>query len=278
VHLPGTYTDLTSYHGGYLATESGAEGFDVVTLDNTGAEVDRQPGDFRLAVSADGTEVAWLTSDHRSQAAMHRAVVSGSSDVVDSRSVPAGTAGGPVGFVGPGQVVYTTEGEAPEVRLLDFSGDERRLPGLLAVGGTSPVEPLLSGQVSVDDQGSCWVVREVPTGRDLWRTCDFSLGRFSPDGAFVMGHPAYRDGAGDSEVAILDAHTGDVVAHWRSTRDGQGFAQRLAWEDDDTLLATVFERGSWSMLRLDRDGSVTTALGPEEGDLDHGPWSFTTRP
>jgi hypothetical protein len=279
VDLPGSYTEVTAYHGGYLATEPGEQGYDVVTLDNTGAEVDRRPGDFRIALGGNGTVVSWLTGDQRNQAALHRAIVSGSSDAVDSLPVRASTATGPVGFVGSEQVVYQTQGEHPEVRVADFSDrSDRRLAGLIGVGGTSPSEPLLSGQVSSDDQGSCWVVREVPAARDLWRTCDFSLGRFSPDGRLVLGYPAYRDGAGDTEVAVLDARSGTVVAHWRSTRDARAVAAHVAWEDDDTLLATVFERGSWSMLRLDSDGSVTTALGPEPGEVDRSPWSFVTQP
>jgi hypothetical protein len=274
VDLPGSYTEVTSYHGGYLATEQGDEGFDVVTLDNTNTEVDRQPGDFRIAVGGNGTTVSWLTSQG-DQAILHRAIVTGSSDAVDTIPVRTSNATGPVGFVGAEQVVYQVQGETPEVHLADFAtGSDRRLAGLIGVGGTSPSESLLSGQTSADEQGSCWAVRQVTDGHDLWRTCDFSLGRFSPDGQLVLGYSAYRDGAGDSDVAMLDAHTGEVVAHWRSTRDSQAFAQKVAWEDDDTLLASVFERGSWSLVRLDHDGSLTTSLGPESGDMDRSPWSF----
>jgi hypothetical protein len=278
VHLPGTYNELTPYHGGYLATELGDQGFEVVTLDNTGKEVDRRPGDFRIAVGANGTTVSWLTLDG-ARPVLHRAIASGSSDVVDDVPVRSSAATGPIGFVDAEQVVYEVPGEAPEVRLADFADrSDRRLTGLIGVGGTSPSEPLVSGQLSSQDDGSCWAVRRVTDGHDLWRTCDFSLGRFSPDGRLVVGYSAYRDGAGDSELAVLDAHTGRVLAHWKSTRRSQAIAQRVTWENDDTLLATVFQAGAWSMMRLGDDGELTTALGPEQGDLDRSPWSFVAGP
>ena len=278
VHLPGTYNELTAYHGGYLATELGDQGFDVVTLDNTGKEVDRRPGDFRIAVGGNGTTVSWLSTEGE-RPVLHRAIVTGSSDVVDDVPVRSSAASGPIGFVDAEKVVYEVPGEAPEVRLSDFAdGSDRRLPGLVGVGGTSPSEPLLSGQLSSEDDGSCWAVRRVTDGHDLWRTCDFSLGRFSPDGRLVVGYSAYRDGAGDGELAVLDAHTGRVLAHWQSTRRSQAFAQKVAWENDDTLLATVFQAGAWSMMRLGADGALTTSLGPERGDLDRSPWSFLASP
>ncbi len=74
---------------------------------------------------------------------------------------------------------------------------------VLSVDGVSP-DGSLSGVTSITDAGSCSVVLGR-SGDKAWTTCDYTLGQFSPDGKYVIGHPAYRDGIGDGSVAILDA-------------------------------------------------------------------------
>jgi len=44
---------------------------------------------------------------------------------------------------------------------------------------------------------------------------------------------------------------------------------QTAREDEDHVLAVVYERGRWSIVRLGADGSAELALGPDPGsDLD----------
>ena len=272
--LPAGYLDVTSYHGGWLATGRANQGTEVVTIAADGTVTDTQPGAPELALSADGTEVSWLTGDGPST--LHQAIVSGMSDSVGDQQVPG--AAEPVGFVGPGRVVYETRTSKPQVRVTDFSGHDRAVDGLLTAGGTYQPDGLVSGMVSAGTSGSCWVVRSVDRADDLWRTCDFSLGRFSPDGRRVIGYSAYRDGLGDQEVAILDARTGRVLQHWQTHPTGTGFAHQVVWEDDGHLLVSWFEKQQWSVLRLSVDGSTSTALGPQAGRSDQPPWELTGRP
>jgi hypothetical protein len=257
---------------------AGEQGPQVVQLDATGGEVSREPGDGQLAVSADGTEVAWLTTAaNGSRGTLHRAVPSGSTDVVDEQPVP-GNAGPPVGFVAPGQVVYQRNGTQTQAWVTDFAGDNHRLDGLITVGGVWQPDGLVTGMTSVSDTGSCWVVRDAASGEDRWDTCAFSLGRFSPDGRYVIGYPAYRDGFGDTELAILDAEDGDVVAHWRNRPQLDGASTRVVWEDGSDLLTTFYEKGEWHLLRLSDDGSVSQALTPVRASDADNPWAFPPRP
>ncbi len=280
VELPASYLSVTPYHGGFLAADF-AEGEDyVVELDNTYAEVDRQPGSSRFALSADGTRVSWFTEDANGpKGLLHRAIVSGMSDEVIDQKVPGGVQYSPVGFVSSDEVVYQRYDDQPEVWVTDFAGTNRRLDGLLSAGGTSQEDGLVSGMVSASDTGSCWVVRQVSSGgRDLWKTCDYSLGQFSPDGRYVLAGPAYRDGIGDGEVAVLDARTGEVVAHWRCSLDGSAFVSTSVWEDGTDVLTPLFEDGSWHLLRLNVSGATTETLDPVTADMDHRPWTFLPRP
>lgn len=277
VELPAAYASVTPYHGGFLAADLTRGGQDVVELDNTYTEVSRHPGSPRFALSADGTRVSWFTVESGA-GHLHRAIVSGMSDQVDDQPVRGGSDFSPVGFASSDAVVYERTDAQSQVRVTDFAGTDRRLDGLLAAGGTSEEAGLVSGMVSASDSGSCWVVRQVTSGKDLWKTCDYSLGQFSPDGRYVLAGPAYRDGIGDGEVAVLDARTGDVVAHWRCSLDGSAFVSTSVWEDGTDVLTALFEDGSWHLLRLNVSGAIAETLTPVTADMDHRPWSFLPRP
>ena len=269
--LGAAYLDVAPYHGGWLATEPGEDGYEVVTLDASGTEVDRAVGDAHLVTSDDGTLVGWSTGT-----TLHRAIGSGMSDTVDDQELTTQVA--PVGFLGGGELVYTAGSDtaSPSVHVTDLAGKDTRLAGLRGAGGTSSARGgLVSGLVSASDDGSCWVVRSVATGRDAFRTCDWSLGAFSPDGRYVAAGPAYRDGIGDSEVAVLDARTGDVVAHWQRQGRDTAFVTTVAWEDDNDLLAPFFEAGRWHLLRLDVGGRLTDSLAPVTASMDDAPWHFS---
>jgi hypothetical protein len=272
--LPGKYLDVTSYHGGWLASGPARTGTDVVTIAADGTVADTVPGAPELVLSADGTEVSWATGETTST--VHQAIVSGMSDSVGDQQV-AGSAY-PVGFVGPGRVAYVTRTSKPQVRVTDFAGHNQVVDGLISAGGTYQPDGLISGMVTATADGSCWVVRSLDDAKDLWRTCDFSLGAFSPDGRHVIGYSDYRDGLGDGDVAILDARTGQVVQQWQRDSTQNAFAHQVVWEDDGNLLASWFEKGRWSVLRLSVDGSTSTALGPQAATDQQPPWLFTVRP
>jgi hypothetical protein len=59
-----------------------------------------------------------------------------------------------------------------------------------------------------------------------------------------------------------------VLHEFRSRGRGPSVLQ-TAREDEDHVLAVVYERGRWSIVRLGADGSAELALGPDPGsDLD----------
>lgn len=280
--LPAAYSSLTPYRGGILATETTEDGYYIVHLGQDMQELRRSRFDSDLAVSLDGARVAWASfGDRGSTRTLH---VDSSGDPSEDMTAPAVGSGDGVhlvGFLDPDKLVYQTYGAKSEVRVLD-NGD-RRLEGLIDARGTSQRNGLVSGLASYTRaDGWCYVVRDV-TGRrgDLWRTCDFSLGRFSPNGRYVLAGPAFLNGMGDSEVAVLDARTGAVVAHWqRAGKDSAGVAAQSVWESTTTVLTPYREDGAWHLLRLDLDGRVSEATEPVPApDADTpAPWTFTVRP
>ena len=175
-------------------------------------------------------------------------------------------------------VFFNDNGTNPAGYYASSHGISDQVADLRSVGGVSK-DGWVDGVVSADDFGSCSVMLDQDA-REQWRTCDYTLGRFSPDGKYVLGHPAYRDGIGDGSVAILDARSGKVLVDYKNDRQAQAFINNAVWDTDGTVLATVFARGSWSLLRLTPQGdlSLVDDLGALGSDMDQVPLVLETRP
>lgn len=152
-------------------------------------------------------------------------------------------------------------------------------------GSTVP----LAGAVALDDVAGSWAavrtragglepacseIRDLDAGRRLWDTCDHAFLRFSPDGTHVLGVASDSDGLGYGTVTVLESATGEEVLEVRPT--DPGFIGRLAWEDDQHLLATAwsYEDESWTVHRIGLDGSAEVAAGPVRGVDADNPFAF----
>jgi hypothetical protein len=247
----------------------------VVHLTADGTEVSRERGAARLALSTDGTQLAYVVSGGAAKPdELHSSGVSTMGGGEATQAVPAGVHATPIGYASGG-VVYQTDGTSPKVYLTNLSDPPVALPGLLAAGGADENNGVVSGQLTSGDPGSCWVVVKADTGRQVWETCDYALGAFSWDGRYVLGTDAYGDGLGSSGVAILDARTGEVVQRFARPAGSTLFVRDLAWEPSGHALdAIVHEGGSWQILRLGVDGSLEAATDPVSGSDTQSPYVF----
>ena len=138
-------------------------------------------------------------------------------------------------------------------------GIVEQVPGILAVGDVTEDGHMVA-MTSVSDEGSCWGRFEVWKKKPLWETCDHTLFDFSPSGERILAGPAYLDGFGQGSATVLD-DDGRVVAEWHS--EGHAALLNTVWEDDDHVLALVFEDDAWAILRLNvTDGSIELAVAP----------------
>ncbi|WP_371406708.1 hypothetical protein OHA10_14410 [Kribbella sp. NBC_00662] len=80
------------------------------------------------------------------------------------------------------------------------------------------------------DQNSCSSLLTVPAGKRLWRTCDYQIVGFTPDGATAIAGPMYQDGYGNGIAAVLDAKKGTLLHEW------SGVFRQWVPEDDQHLL------------------------------------------
>ena len=250
-------------------------------LDAAGSVTTTEPTTGALAVSNDGTVVAYATPGGELMTLVENA---DPLPAADPEALPAGILE-PVGVIGSGSCVESAggcavyfnaeNGEQGGAYVVQANGDVTRLP-VQTVSGVTP-DGVLSGVVSTTDTGSCSVVLRQD-GEPSWRTCDHTLGQFSPDGRFVLGHPPYLDGAGDGSIAVLDATTGDVLVEATNSMEHQSFINNVVWDTDGTVLMTVFEKGSWSLMRLSLDGSLSTLAAALGDNMDEVPLHLVTQP
>jgi hypothetical protein len=116
------------------------------------------------------------------------------------------------------------------------------------------------------DLTTCSAVRTAGD-RLVWQTCAARFVAFSPDGSLLLATGPVGDGLGETELAVLDARSGDPVVRYRTARGA--VITRMVWEDDAHVLAVVFDRGLWAVVRAGLDGRVEIAVPPVPGqDLD----------
>lgn len=263
--LPAAYDNVAAYRGGWLAYGNQQ----ITRIDNTGKVTGTTSGGDIVA-SDDGLELAWVEGG-----ALHSGLANGHSDMEPTQDLPSGTPGAAVGFLQGGKLVYDLEGTSPSVHATDLNGNDKVIPGLLKSWGVSQSANLVGGETKVNADGtSCWQV-SGPSGVAIWHTCDWALGAFSPDGRLVVGTPSQADGLGSSRVALLDAHTGKVTATF-STANG-AFLRNFAWEDGQHLLATAFDSGQWTIVRLGADGSAERAAPLAAGADTDPPYHLALR-
>lgn len=274
--LDNEYHAILPFGGGWMGTSFKEGEWKVTWLDANGHPTESAPGADRLAVTADGQHVAYFSPDPSGSGTL---TVEGPGNEKLTWRTPAGEQVNPVGMLGDRTVVVESYGTNPKVELATPDGRIQAVPGLIAARGASDVSGLVSGQTSYSDTGSCWSVLDPAAGRSLWKTCDFALGQFSPDGRYVVGTDAYGDGSGGGQVALIDASSKDVVVRFAKARNDRSIvATPLTWEDASHVLAEVFRDGQWMLVRLGLDGSMELAADPQPGEEMTPAFHLGTRP
>lgn len=233
------------------------------------------PMEGGFAVSADGSVAAFVKPDGTPvvvQAAGTRSF--------ELPRVPRGSGFNAVGVAGPDctlrsehagcQVWVARPGQNPESWLSTAAGTVAPVPPPLRIV-TAVADSWIAGVTRTMNAGSCSAVSSLGHPETpAWTTCNHALRSFSPDGRHVLATAAYGDGAGDTELAVLDASTGKVRLDLTTARDA--FITQMAWEDDGHLLVAVGEGRRHAVLRIGLDGSREYAVAPVTGDPYESPF------
>ncbi len=264
--LPGDFVQIAPYDGGWVGIRAGdyqPTGAQVVMLDADFQEVSAVLAGSALAVSADGTRVAWVEARGNGD---DWTVVNAPTDGGEQIRTPVRPDTQVEGFLAD-DAVATSHFENPVDEYSygqatpEGEFDAIPLAGYQYVGGVSEAGSLVAGQTEFLGDSTCSEVRRTDTAqpRLVFETCAYRLAAdFSPDGRWLIGYATYSD-FGSPTLAILDAATGDPVVEYVSSRRRAEAAvvHAAAWEDEDTVLAVVEQGGQQAVLRLEADGSAT---------------------
>lgn len=285
VELPEQYSYVVPYGDGWMGL-SGARGTTTI-LDGAGRAAGEPWPGVSGAISSDGQSVATeLYTTGGVDAQLWPRAGADPNDGYGSHVVAFDGDLQYAGFVGPETIAYNltvtgNQGATQNPYVASWFSDEepRQLTSLLDVRGANDVTGVVSGMTKIDDLAGefCAAVVKAEADSIVWDTCKYRLGRFSPDGRYVLGVDPLSDGAGTSGVTILDARSGAVVAEF--TLPDRSFMQDAIWESKSTVLAPVMQDGVWFLVRMRSDGTVEQALTPSrDGYDDSSPWRFQVTP
>ena len=269
VDLARSYRQVAAFGDGYVVQgiaddETGERVVEV--LDGSGAVTQSFASIDSVAVSDDGTLVVF--SDAEGELSLLEAGATSPT----SLDVQQGQQKLPVAVTGTApcesqcSVYYAVSGPDGGVNVLSVGDGQLESAGPFQRLDAVAPDGRRAGQVSSDTVEATACSAALEDGRQLWRTCDHSLGDFSPDGSHLIGTDAYLDGVGRSMVALLDAATGEpVVTYDVDTRAGDLIAD-WTWEDEEHVLVTLHSDGAWQVVRVGLDGTAEVATEPVPGD------------
>lgn len=280
VRPDGSEIDLgVRYDGGtvlgstLLATRSDDAGnrtFDVI--DETGDVTETIELVSDLAVNADHTTVAYLEPDGDLMTLWDPTAGDQGRVAIQSglrNTYPVAVVGGPSCSAGDDCTVYVEYGDAetPPQAVTSEGVTEQFVDGPAISVEDVTDTGLVAVQQSYSAQGSCNGLYDLEQDTFTWETCDYFLLELNRSGSHVAATHPYLDGFGNGWVAILDAAGNEIVRV-----DPAGATGRQVWEDDDSLLVTVYEKGGeWSVWRLNTDGTKEQALKGSRAGSDMNP-------
>ncbi len=273
LHRPdgATFALPDSYDGGTLLGDAfygvrnvdGSVFLDIVVGDGTVTEtIETASG---IAVNTDGTAVAYLERDGDLMTRWAEGQVEIPSDLGRDITLAA-FVGGPDCNVGADFCrVFANHGDletSPEEVTSDATVNVN-IPDALRINDADE-----TGLFTVLNKsrmaGSCGGLYDEVSADYVWETCDFQVLDLSPDSLHVSGTDDYGDGLGAPYASILDAASGEEVVRFDPE---DGFVREMVWENDEHLLALVYDPSGWGIYRIGVDGSTDRVVGPStEGD------------
>lgn len=257
---------VTPYDGGVLVAGRVTSRRPYATISQvTGASASRLGcGTPSFVLGGAGDPAYWLSDSCRADDP--RRLVEGDTGQLVQGSARAATtavvAFTPVGRVSDGVVAYgassaRTVGNAAYVVQAD-DGASRLVSHVEVPRGATPFGDLVAGLApGLTDS----LVVDTDTGEVQWRLADWSLGRFSPAGRYVVGIRSGAPpplGSGGDRVGVFDAATGHDVM--QRALPGLLLDSLPVWEDDDSVLLVAEDRAErQAIIRVGLDGAVTRA-------------------
>jgi hypothetical protein len=263
---------------GIAATEAGPQ---LQRIDATGKIVrQRFLTHFGLAVSPDHSIVSWLDDQSRP----HDLEAGGSREFTLPQ-VPQGDSVGAVWGAttckeqspeGGGCTIFVNAARNSGVFVSTSHGIVDKVGPMLHVTDVNQAGRV-TGLVSrrTNTAPACWGVF-TPNGHRAFRTCDYRLDSFSPDGRRVLGERTPAFGNSVTRFAIF-RRDGSVARAFTFDPGPRRSLNRLTWEDSRHLLGVLRAGDSWSIVRIGVTGTVEYAVPPVPAVNEFTPFSLPLR-
>ncbi len=271
--LPKPYDQITPFRDGWIAVRQ-VEGVGMLeVLDASFDVIEFETHDSPVTVSPDGTRVAWAAYNGDHWSVLNNDVVGVEVErpwtTLDEGL--DGSEAGTIGFVSDDEVLtFQLDNRRGTISTFLADGDTIvDLPWVEQAVSASPATGMIAARATVADGRSCGATFDGRTRapQPLWTDCSRTLADFNPDGSLVAAFPEGDQGSDGNPpgLSILDASTGRALVDFAVTgASGRavGIATQVAWEDDETLLATYIDGNQQYVVRLGLDGTVERVAGP----------------
>jgi hypothetical protein len=260
---------------GMAGTEAGPE---LQQVSAAGRLRTRMVEHFGLAVSPDQEIVGWL-GDHGTP----HVVEGGGSRHFD---MPKLIHGGAIAALAGSETCKEEEPEGGGCTV--FANGSSRVWVADSHGIVATIGPMLqvsdvnqSGRVTGEvsrgrpQHRACWGVFRA-TGHRVFRTCDFFLDSFSPDGRRVLAERSQVRWDSIRRLAILDRN-GNALRTWTFHATRSRSLSQLTWEDSHHLLGVLQSHGRWGLVRIGTDGTVEYAGAPVDQVNEFSPYDLPKR-
>jgi len=207
---------FTPYHGGWLITYD----TDRLVQVDAGGHVVRQGKGGTIVTTSDGMQTAWQIGQK-----VYAGIASGMSDGEASWQLTPSD--GLVGYLSDGPVISDGSGYA----VLTGPSSRHEVASDITPSAVSQAADAVGGVVGTvaksDQQGA---LADAKSGTIYWRGAWRPMA-FSPDGKYVGAIPV-EDNGDPSAIAILDAHTGTVIARTPDLSSQIYLGKNMAWDGD----------------------------------------------
>jgi hypothetical protein len=260
---------------GMAGTEAGPE---LQHVNGAGTVHSRMVQHFGLEVSPDHEIVGWLGDHGRPH------VVEGGG--TRRFAMPQVVHGTSIGAIWGEQ---TCQEQAPEGGACTVFVNRRRqvwvstshgivtrvgpMPRVSDVNQRARVIGLVSRRTA--DHPECWGVFRAG-GHRAFRTCDYYLDAFSPNGRRVLAERSRTRWWSVRRFAIL-GRDGHVVHSWTFDAGRHRALTQLTWEDRNHLLGVLLAHGTWGVVRISTDGTVEYAGDTVDATDEFTPYNLPVR-
>ena len=225
-----------------LATTSGGE---LLKVGSTGAVVRRTPHVMTLAGTSDQSAVAYATTPPVvvGQQTYGATLYADNGAAVKSLELPDVQSIYVLAYT-KDTIYYkaSVKGAETTLRLYSWTPGATKPVLVKTVAGDATAvsqDGRLASALAANNGGDgCSTVIEIATGKKRFKTCDYRVTGFTPDGSVAIGTPAYGDSYCSNIITALDSRTGAVQRQWSGC-----FYEAVAEDEQHLLMVAVVAGG-----------------------------------